>query len=352
MNDLVSVVIPCYNCEQYVESAVKSIMIQTYDNLEIICINDGSTDRTLEILEKLKLEDQRIVVINNEVNLKLIKTLNKGVEMANGKYLARMDADDLSVFDRIERQMRLMKQDETIDVVGIVPMMIDKYSKKIGRATEYYCTIDFSLKFIALFNTPLAHPSIMIKTSVLRSFLYIDTPDVYFVEDYDLWVRLLLSGKKVCVIDQHLFNYRINPSGVSLSNRVVQTANHINIAKRILAEAGFGWVPERHIGIICRLHIPQSVFEVSAAIDNFKLIRKNYIASVIGSSEIAKKEIDTWFEQRKLFIIFNAIKMGRGANKVLSFFLIFYCLNSLFKKITYENIGTRIRLIMSKKIDK
>ena len=98
-NPLVSVIIPCYNAEKYVESAIRSIMNQTYKNLEIIITDDCSTDDTLEILQKLAKEDSRIKLYKNETNLKIVKTLNNMISQANGKYIARMDADDISLLE-------------------------------------------------------------------------------------------------------------------------------------------------------------------------------------------------------------------------------------------------------------
>ena len=115
---LVSVLMPCYNVELYVEDALTSIMRQTYTNLEIIVINDCSTDNTLSILENIALRDSRIKVISNSSNLKLIDTLNKGVEICSGEYIARMDADDISFPDRIERQVAFLEEKKDYDIVS------------------------------------------------------------------------------------------------------------------------------------------------------------------------------------------------------------------------------------------
>ena len=105
---LVSVIIPCYNAEKYVEEAIRSIMTQTYSNLEIIVTDDCSSDNTLMILETLAAEDSRIKVIKNEKNLKIVKSLNNMIEVAQGKYIARMDADDISLPERIEKQVSFL----------------------------------------------------------------------------------------------------------------------------------------------------------------------------------------------------------------------------------------------------
>src|SRR4051812_19701656 len=100
---LVSVIMPCYNTEKYFVEAIESIINQTYKNLEIVLINDGSTDSTTELLNQYSEKDKRIKIILNPVNLGLIASLNKGVAAATGDYIARMDADDISVLDRVEK---------------------------------------------------------------------------------------------------------------------------------------------------------------------------------------------------------------------------------------------------------
>ena len=109
-NPLVSVIIPCYNAEKYVEEAVRSIMTQTYKNIEILVTEDCSTDNTLKILKNLEKEDSRIKVIQNKKNLKIVKSLNNMINIAQGKYIARMDADDISLPERIEKQVRFMEE--------------------------------------------------------------------------------------------------------------------------------------------------------------------------------------------------------------------------------------------------
>ena len=102
---LVSVIIPCYNAEIYIEAALMSILQQSYHHLEVIVINDGSTDKSAEILLQFAQQDLRVRYIENEKNLGLIATLNKGIQLAQGKYIARMDADDIALPDRIEKQV-------------------------------------------------------------------------------------------------------------------------------------------------------------------------------------------------------------------------------------------------------
>ncbi len=117
-NPLVSVLIPCYNVEKFVEESVNSILNQTYTHIEVIAINDCSTDRTGEILYSLAKEDPRITVISNEENLKLIKTLNKGIKLCSGEYIARMDSDDIALPTRIEKEVDFLEKNKDHDIVS------------------------------------------------------------------------------------------------------------------------------------------------------------------------------------------------------------------------------------------
>lgn len=220
---LVSVLIPCYNCEEYVEEAVMSIVKQTYSNLEILVIDDGSTDNTGCILQGLAKKDNRIKYIKNTTNLKLIKNLNKGLDLCKGKYIARMDADDISLPERIEKQVNFLEKHSEIGIVGTY-IQIFGVRKGVWR-------MDTSDKYIRahLFcNTSFAHPTVMIRTSVLRdNCLYYKT-EYPHAEDYKLWCDMA-QYTKLANIPEVLLYYRINQTQVSnkFSKEQKETAQKI-----------------------------------------------------------------------------------------------------------------------------
>ena len=106
----ISVIMSVYNGEEYLESAIESVMNQTFKDWELIVINDCSTDSTAEILDRLAKKDERIKVHPNEVNLRLPKSLNKAISLCSGKYIARMDADDICLPERFEKQYKFMEE--------------------------------------------------------------------------------------------------------------------------------------------------------------------------------------------------------------------------------------------------
>jgi glycosyltransferase involved in cell wall biosynthesis len=204
-SSLVSVIIPCYNASKYVEKAVRSIMEQTYNNLEILVANDCSTDNTLEILELLSKEDSRIKIINNDQNLKIVKTLNKLISIANGKYIARMDADDISLPDRIEKQVFFLEENHEYALCGTNAWHINESGNIIGKSNLPLTYEDN--KFYLDYYSTFYHPTIMIRSDVYKNNLYSD--DFLYAEDYELWCRLIFKEKiKAANLNERLFKYR------------------------------------------------------------------------------------------------------------------------------------------------
>lgn len=226
---LVSVIIPAYNAEHYVESAVRSIMEQTYTNLEILCCDDCSTDKTFSILKKLAAEDSRIKILRNETNLGVVGTLNKLVSETSGTYIARMDADDICLTDRIARQIAFLQQNPQIDFCGCNAFHINDDGKTIGKTTlpESYDDVRFFLPYYSTFY----HPAIFARAEVLKQNAY--DKDFLHAEDYELWCRLIFAkGMKGANLKERLLKYRINLQGVSKQNTEKQMENSARIFDR------------------------------------------------------------------------------------------------------------------------
>ena len=188
---LVSVVIPCYNAEKYVEMAIRSIMNQTYTNLEILIIDDCSKDSTYEILENLAKYDKRIILEKNEQNLKIVKTLNKLVLKANGKYIARMDADDISAPNRIEKQVNFLESNKDYGICGTNAWRIDCNNRMIGKSL--LPTEDNEIKIVSDFFCVFYHPSVMIRSELYKKNLYRE--EYLYAEDMELWQRIFKNNR-------------------------------------------------------------------------------------------------------------------------------------------------------------
>lgn len=199
---LVSVFIPAYNVEEFIIDAINSILNQTYVNIEVIVVDDASTDQTFTILESLSKLDNRIKLYRNEKNLGLALNRNKGLKYCTGKYIALMDSDDISVENRIKLSVEFLEENSDYDAITSWMQIFDRSGK--GGVLKYRS--DFELiKISSIFFSPLAHAAAMFKGSILKDLGY--TEDVNFGEDYDLWLRFL-QKYKVFVSEEVLYLYR------------------------------------------------------------------------------------------------------------------------------------------------
>src|SRR5690554_2600049 len=203
---LISVIMPCYNAEQFLPMALDSIINQTYTNLEIVCINDGSTDKTAAILEEYAKKDQRIRIIHNETNLKLIATLNKGISLAKGEYIARMDADDISNKKRIDKLYSTIIS-KGVDVVSCKSENIDVFGAKVSQS--FLKAINpLYITFSSYLFTPIGHPTLLARKSTFDDFNYSIDENALHTEDYELWTRMIRNNVKFYNLDEVLYSYR------------------------------------------------------------------------------------------------------------------------------------------------
>ncbi|HIF9150948.1 TPA: glycosyltransferase family 2 protein [Photobacterium damselae] len=203
MNPLISVIIPAYNVEKYIEEAILSIINQTYKNLEIIIIDDCSTDNTASICKKLILLDGRIKYFSNEVNSGISITLNKGLDIAHGEYILRMDADDISLLNRAEILLNHLIENPDIDIVGSSTITIDSDGNEIGKYITFENHKDLvnTLKYAS----PLLHIWLC-KKSLYDQVGYYRYPPV---EDYDFILRCVKVGAKLSNIPDCLYKVRL-----------------------------------------------------------------------------------------------------------------------------------------------
>lgn len=183
---LVTVLMPAFNAEKYVAEAIESVLEQTYQNFEFIIINDGSTDNTEKII--YRYNDPRIVYIRNESNIRLVATLNKGIRIARGKYIMRMDADDISVVDRMKLQVAFMEQYPEIGVCG---SFLSVFGETIKPYLSKRPEMDEDIRARMLVCNSIGHPNVMIKKSVMidNNVWYDET--YYRMEDWGLWISLM-----------------------------------------------------------------------------------------------------------------------------------------------------------------
>ena len=226
--ELVSVIIPLYNETKYLNEALDSICNQTYDNLEILII-DSSTDPSVEKI--LKNYSEKIKVIKQE-KCGVAVALNCGLENAQGAYIARMDADDISMSNRIEQQVEFLSNNLMIDVVGSRAIVIDAE----GR-TEWTSSVPClheNIETNLIFENPMWHPTIMFRKKLVDEGWRYDTSKR--TEDYDLWTRLIASGVKFANIYDVLLKYRQYGGNCSTVNLEINEFDAARSAKKYLED--------------------------------------------------------------------------------------------------------------------
>jgi O-antigen biosynthesis protein len=223
--ELVSVVMSCYNAENYIEESVKSILNQTHDNLHIILVDDASADNTLSILYNLKHLDPRITILENPVNIGLTKSLNKAIKFAQSSYIARHDADDYSAPDRIEKQLTFMKESSS-QVVGSFCHLVDDYGNVLGVKKKPLSSGD--IKKTLLLRNCLIHGSVLVDYKFIGVDFCYDEQYLYS-QDYDLWSRLSLKYK-ISNISSPLYYLRIHTRSISSVNTFKQILYSANIS--------------------------------------------------------------------------------------------------------------------------
>ncbi len=197
----ISVVMPAYNVEQYVVEAINSILNQSLCDFELIIINDGSTDKTRELIEQFN--DSRIVLVNNQKNLGLVKSLNLAFNLARGKYIARMDSDDFSEPERFMLQY-MYCEEYRLDLCGAHWLTICE--KGIPKSISFAPRLLNDLVISLANGSPFAHGSVMLRRDFLvnKKLSYKDK----YAEDYTLWLEMYDLGAKIGAVDKILYRYR------------------------------------------------------------------------------------------------------------------------------------------------
>ena len=225
----VSVIMAVYNGERYVREAVDSILNQTFTDLEFIIVDDGSTDRTDRILNTY--DDPRIVRVRNEENIGLTRCLNKGLTLARGRYIARQDADDVSVPERLQMQVDFLDGHPEVALVGTSKIEIDDQgnSIKFGRVS---CD-DAALRRCLPRVNSFVHGSVLLRRGALKQVGGY-RPIFSCTQDYDLWIRIA-ERYRVANLEQGLYAWRCHHGSISLTRRAEQVG-YADLARELALE--------------------------------------------------------------------------------------------------------------------
>jgi glycosyltransferase involved in cell wall biosynthesis len=240
----ISVLLPVYNAEKTIAMAIESILNQSFKDFELILIDDGSRDQTLKVIEPYLAKDSRIVLLKNPQNMRLAKSLNRGIEIARGKYLARMDADDYSYPDRFEKQFSYMEAHPDVGISGGTMEVVDA-NDNLTSIRRYFLEDEIIRQNIFYFS-PFCHPAIIMRKSVIDQvggFVHEYNP----AEDYELYFRI---GKisKFGNLDDVLLRYKILDSSMTGKQTWAMEKKSIQIRWKYFKS------PEYHVKLIHRIY--------------------------------------------------------------------------------------------------
>lgn len=240
MKPLISIVMSTYNeSEKELKEAIESMLNQTYNNFEYIIILDNPENKEhIQIINDYCLKDKRIKFIINEKNIGLALTLNKGIKYSNGQYIARMDADDISMNNRLEKQLNYMEENKQIDILSTNKIDINSNNEVINVASSLP-TEDTKIKKILEITSIIAHSGAFFrKESIEKIGCYRNFPAS---QDYDLWLRASYFGLKFAIIDEPLIKYRIRDNNITNTNPLKQHCikDYIKLKHKMMKKEGY-----------------------------------------------------------------------------------------------------------------
>ena len=218
----VSILLSVYNAERSIELSIKSILSQTYKNFELLIMDDNSTDKTFKICEEMRSIDSRITLFKNSINLGLTKSLNILALNSNGAYIARQDADDISLDERIEKQLSFLKKNK-FDAVYSRTFLKD--TKKISPKITHY----LPKKIVIKYKNPYIHGTLLIKRKALKAVNFYDE-DFYYAQDLKLVLDLQKTNYKIGIMNDPL--YILNTENNISSNNKNQQEYYANCARK------------------------------------------------------------------------------------------------------------------------
>lgn len=287
----VTVLMAVYNDERYLREAIDSILGQTFNDFEFLIINDGSTDNCVQIIKSYN--DPRICLVHNDGNLGLTVSLNKGLELAQGEFVARMDADDISRTERLERQIRFMDTNPTVGVCGSwVRCFTAEGSKtwKLPKKTE-------EIRCWQFHTVGVAHPSVMLRRKLFAENGLFYDPHCRYAQDYELWGRAI-RHMDFANIQAVLLDYRVSQDQLCATHGSEQLAAVAPLRLQRVRELGIEPTPEQQLlhGMIMTGTVPaQSIYLDRAEQWLMLLETTNRAAGTYPADLFSRRLLDIWF---------------------------------------------------------
>lgn len=226
--NLISIILPVYNGHQTdLEETIKSVQQQSYKKWELLIINDASTNGIWKFLKEYAKQDTRILYLENEVNLRLTKTLNKGIMLSHGEFIARIDDEDIWIDPyKLEKQIHFLKKNSEYWICGTNAVALDPQGKPLFFVKKP--ENDNEIRQKMLLWSQLLHVSVIFRKSCIDKVGYYD-PKWDYVEDHELWLRI---GKKYKIynLQENCVNFKIDPNWISWKNRRMQRWNILKLS--------------------------------------------------------------------------------------------------------------------------
>lgn len=224
-----------FNEKNYLRESIESVLSQKFENFEFIIIDDGSNNKTKAILAEYKEKDHRIKVITNKQNIGLTKSLNKAIRIANGQYIARQDADDISLPERLEKQIEFLKNHPKVKILGTFGFAINANGKVLRKEIR---PVSFEeIRKLLIKRNPFIHSSMMIEKEILDKVgLY--NENFKTSQDYELWFRILRIAKGEN-LPLFLMKKRFSPGMISLTRENVQLKYNLFLRKKAIKKGDY-----------------------------------------------------------------------------------------------------------------
>ena len=237
---LVSVIMAVYNAENYLRQAIDSVLNQTYKNIELLIINDGSTDESIKIVQSIN--DQRIRYFENSINVGVVKTRNLGIENARGEYIAIVDSDDLVLPEKFAIQVGFMEKNHDFGLCATYFNIIDKNDVLLGKVKRPNNDHDAIAHLIV--ENYICHSSVMFRASLVRQNKYAE--EYIYNEDYELIYRIS-KFSKIKIIPECLISYRVHSNNTSVKNREIRFQILLRLYRRILQDLNINFTEDELI---------------------------------------------------------------------------------------------------------
>ena len=336
---LVSVIMPCFNTAPFVSRALESILKQTYPKLEIILIDDGSTDDTYVILSMAAPGDERIRLFRNNSNMGIVATLNKALAICNGSFITYMHADDISSIDRIDLLLKFMLQFPDTDIVAAGYRWLDERSK-VSTPIIPKATLPKSIKFTVFMITPMPHPLVFARANVLKKLMY--DPTYEYSEDFDLLSRAVLSNHVLRNMNRSLYFIRLNSMRLSFRFENLQNMNHIRISYRNINNYfGVALNPLLHQVIVNRMDSRSSSKQL---MESFRIMDglKNDFLEREECSIPEIEEIEKVVREQKIDILIQSLKFYKWFEMFRLFQMIPSAFSLLINRQVFDYVKGKI----------